>query len=162
MADLGSFEFISGSRRADRKRGINEDYLFYSVAGNNVEWNQCSLVIPDNILDAWCTLVAVYTSASVTVHEVDPTSLRECFIAQVFQRGDAGVRQAEVSEPIMGMSDSTAAGAATGWASMLRWRHHVTRDDIVRLRLPPADDGASPTGDYNVFLTLEVEKYTKR
>ncbi len=161
MASVGDITHDIASRRADRESSV--DYLRYTIPLSNDEWNTGYLVVPADILDAYIIRCTVYCINVATVHEVDPTSLRE--VGQLWVRSQAGGdRGVHMSEPLAGFAVGTATTPPDSWQLEFRdVEEHITRDDGVGFVFPPCDDHATTaTGDYIVWLTLRVKKYTKK
>ncbi len=161
MTALGLQLNLETARRADRYTG--QDELFYTFAGNTLEWCSFELEIPSDILDAVVVELSVESRAAATPHEVDPGSLREVCRMTVHQLGEAAGRGVYVSEPIVGMNDAADAAIPNGWFACFRELSiHVTRQDTLNIVAPPPDDNVSPTGDYFAWLRLMAIVYSKR
>ncbi len=161
MSSLGQLEADSALRRVDRKN--NFETIVYLGDPDDVLWSSATLLIPSDILDAYIMAITVRSNAATAPHEVDATSLRECFVMWVSTQG-GGVRGQVASPPIQSFNDANEVGVGN-WITTLFFPeefHHVTRDDSIGLWMPPAEDNVADTGTYIINLMLRGLRYTKK
>jgi len=159
MTAIGTVTHTVTNRWADRLAGT--DVLVYAADPDDVSWSSFELEIPSDVLDAWVTYIEIQTFGATAVHEVDPLSLRECFTATLLTLGGKS-GQVHVSEPIMGLAGATDT-VHQDWVSCIKGlRLHVTRDDLIAILAPPAEDNAADTGQYEARVTMEEITYSKR
>ncbi len=154
---------------ADRRHNV--EYLQYSINAVTFgdEWNHIDLNIPTNILEGVLINCNVETrNAPATARNLD--AQRE--VCQLSLRVAAQLSTpimapvVAVSEPISNSNLGVGAPGVDAWATEFRdlAAHFIrlTRDDILQLHMPPADDNSTPTADYFCRLILAIGKYTKK
>ncbi len=154
---------------ADRRHNL--EYLQYHIDALTFgdEWNHIDLRIPTNILEGLLISCTVETrNAPATARDLDAQrEVCSIVVRQAAQLATPVIAPVvAVSEPISNFNLGVGVPTVDAWATEFREIParliRLTRDDIVQLHLPPADDNTTPTADYFCRLMVAIGKYTKK
>jgi hypothetical protein len=130
-------------------RMSNED------AGNR-NWNHLIYTLTSDFAVAYIQKIVVNTVNSATV----PGYLDGESVKVGLKRGNVQMQGNAYSDNVHQWSgDNGTAITDRAWVVKRPFDLYVYPGDILGMDCPPADDSGSPTGDYQVWLTLTVIEY---